>query len=176
MQSVQQYNKITIFLHWFMLLLIVGVYATMEIKGFFPKGSETRELLKHWHFMLGLAVLALVVLRLTARVIFSRPAITPTPNKTQELAAKVMQFTLYVFMLAMPIAGWLILSAYGKSIPFFGLELPALIEVNKELAHQIKEIHETVAVVGYVLIALHASAALYHHYFMKDDTLKRMLP
>jgi superoxide oxidase len=76
----------------------------------------------------------------------------------------------------MPIGGWLMLSAAGKSIPFFGLTLPALIEENKELAKTIKQVHATVGEIGYYVIALHAIAALFHHYILKDNTLLRMLP
>lgn len=79
-------------------------------------------------------------------------------------------------MLGLPFAGWLILSAAGKPIPFFGLELPPLIDKNPDLAGQIKEVHETVAVLGYWLIGLHAVAALFHHFISKDDTVRRMLP
>jgi len=68
------------------------------------------------------------------------------------------------------------LSAAGKPIPFFGLELPALVAPDKALASQVKELHETIGKVGYVLIGLHAVAALFHHHVMKDDTLTRMLP
>lgn len=59
---------------------------------------------------------------------------------------------------------------------FFGLHLPALLEPNQDLAHNIKEIHETIGVFGYCLIGLHAAAAIFHHHFMRDDTLMRMLP
>lgn len=55
-----RYGRLSIGLHWLMLLLIAAVYATIELKGNFPKGSEPRELLKHWHFMLGLTVFGLV--------------------------------------------------------------------------------------------------------------------
>ena len=79
-------------------------------------------------------------------------------------------------MLVMPILGWLILSAAGKPIPFCGLELPPLIAENKELAKNLKEIHETIGVLGYYLIAIHVLAALYHHHIRKDNTLTRMLP
>jgi cytochrome b561 len=90
--------------------------------------------------------------------------------------AKLMHLALYVLMICMPLLGWLLLSASGKSIPFFGLELPALVGKNKALAELIKEIHETGGLVGYYLIGLHASAALFHHYFVRDNTLRRMLP
>jgi cytochrome b561 len=53
--------------------------------------------------------------------------------------------------------------------------LPALIAPDNALGDWIKEIHETAGTVGYWLIALHAAAALAHHYFWKDNTLRRML-
>jgi cytochrome b561 len=79
-------------------------------------------------------------------------------------------------MIGMPLAGWLILSAEGKPIPFFGLQLPALVSENKGLADTIKEIHETGGTIGYYLIGLHAAAGLFHHYVKRDNTLIRMLP
>lgn len=78
-------------------------------------------------------------------------------------------------MFWMPVLGWLLLSAAGKPLPFGGLELPALIAHNEALAHTSKEIHETLGTAGYFLIAAHAAAGLYHHYFRRDNTLTRML-
>jgi cytochrome b561 len=69
-----------------------------------------------------------------------------------------------------------LLSAAGKPIPFFGLDLPALISENKDLARTLKELHETCGTIGYFLIGLHAVAALFHHYIVRDNTLLRMLP
>ncbi len=68
------------------------------------------------------------------------------------------------------------LSVAGKPIPFFGLQLPALVGADKALADSLKEIHETIGAVGYYLVAVHAAAALLHHYGMRDNTLRRMLP
>lgn len=171
-----RYGGLSIALHWLMLALMIGVYACIELKGNFPKGSEPRELLKHWHFMLGLAIFALAWLRLLARLIAPTPKIVPAIPAWQAILSKVVHLGLYVLMIGAPLAGWLILSAAGKPIPFFGLELPALIGHNPPLAGQIKEVHEFVGVAGYALIALHAAAALVHHYVMRDNTLTRMLP
>ncbi len=172
----ERYGNLSIILHWLMLLLFIGVYAVIELRELYPKGSDPREALKTWHFMLGLSVLLLVSLRILARATSPTPRITPTPAKWQEVAAKLAHFALYVFMVGMPILGWLMLSAAGKPIPFFGLELPALLAKNKALAGQIKEIHTTIGVFGYYLIGIHIIAALYHHYILKDNTLIRMLP
>ncbi|MCB1704200.1 MAG: cytochrome b [Halioglobus sp.] len=174
--SSDRYGSLSIGLHWLMFLLIVAVYACIELREFYPKGSDPREALKTWHFMLGLSVLALVSLRLLLRLLQSSPVISPPPAVWQQRVATVMHWLLYALMFAMPIAGWLILSAAGKPIPFFGLELPALVAQDKDTAGWIKEIHETAGKVGYALIGLHAAAALFHHYVQRDDTLTRMLP
>lgn len=171
-----RYSSLSITLHWAMLLLLIAVYACMEVRGYYPKGSDFREGLKMWHFMLGLTVLLLVFIRGIARVTGVTPPITPHPPAWQTLIARLTHLALYAFMIAMPIAGWIILSASGKAIPFYGLELPALAEPNKALAEQVMELHETIATIGYFLFGLHAIAALFHHHIIKDDTIRRMMP
>jgi superoxide oxidase len=172
-----RYGSLSMALHWLMLLLLVAVYACIDLREIYPKGSDPREALKTWHFMLGLSVLGLVSLRIVARVLSGAvPPIKPEPSKLQHLSGALMHLALYALMIGMPLAGWLILSASGKPIPFFGLQLPALIGENKELAKQIKEVHETVGTIGYFLVGIHAAAALAHHYIFKDNTLLRILP
>jgi cytochrome b561 len=151
-----------------------ATFTTIELKGMFERGSDARDAMKIWHFMLGLSVFALVWLRIVVKLVTTTPAITPTPSLLQQRLSKFAHFALYVFMVAMPLAGWLILSAEGKVIPFWGLELPALIATNKDLAHTIEEIHELGGVIGYWLIGLHALAAIVHHHVLKDNTLLRM--
>jgi cytochrome b561 len=174
--STERYGSLQIGLHWLMLLLLVLVYALIELREFFPKGSDPRELMKALHFMFGISVLLLVIVRIAARFSGPTPQIRPPMGRGMELAARLMHLALYVFMIAMPIAGWLIVSAKGKPVPFFGLELPPLIGPDKALAERIEDVHKAVGEFGYYLIGLHAVAALYHHHFMKDNTLLRMLP
>lgn len=172
----ERYNTLSITLHWAMVVLLIAVYACIELREFFPKGSDPRNALKTWHFMLGLSVLALVLLRIAVNITKTAPAIVPNPPKWQTQSAKWMHLALYALMVCLPIVGWFLLSASGKPIPFFGFELPSLIAANKDLAETIKEIHETGGTMGYFLIGLHAAAGLYHHYFVKDNTLLRMMP
>ncbi|MDP1521609.1 MAG: cytochrome b [Methylotenera sp.] len=174
--TTERYGSLSIGLHWLMLLLLIAVYACIELREIYPKGSDPREALKAWHFMLGLSVFVLVWVRIFARISAASPQIIPAPAAWQSLSAKLMHLALYVLMIAMPILGWLLLSAAGKPIPFFGLELPALVSKNKNLAALIKQIHETGGSVGYFLVGFHAVAALFHHYVVRDNTLLRMLP
>jgi cytochrome b561 len=174
--SPQRYSSVLIALHWLILVLIVAVYACIELRAYFPKGSDPREALKTWHFMLGLSVLFLASIRLVVRVMAGpAPAIVPQPKAWQLLLARAVHGFLYLLMLGMPIAGWLILSASGKPIPFFGLELPPLTGEDKAFSSKVKEVHELVGFIGYFLIGLHAAAALAHHYLFRDNTLRRML-
>ncbi|OIR16813.1 hypothetical protein GALL_26330 [mine drainage metagenome] len=171
-----RYGALSIGIHWLMLLLFIAVYACIELRELYPKGSDPREALKTWHAMLGMLVFGLIWLRLAARLSGPTSGIQPEPPSWQQISAKLLHLALYALMIGMPVTGWLLLSASGKPIPFFGLQLPALIGQNKELASQIKEVHEFVGTAGYYLIGLHTVAALYHHFIKRDNTLTRMLP
>ena len=174
--ATNRYGRPLIALHWLTLVLLIAVYASMELRGYFERGSAVREGMKHWHFMLGLSVLALVWIRLAARWF----GITPAPDLRlpiwQRRLASSVHVLLYVLMIAMPILGWLLLSAEGKSIPFFGLELPALVATDPALAERFEELHELLGTTGYFLIGGHAAAALVHHFLLRDATFRRMLP
>jgi len=174
--TAERYGLLSIGFHWAMLLLMITVYACIELRVIYPKGSDPRDALKTWHFMLGLSIFLLVWLRLAARLMQPIPQHQLGIKPWQAFAAKAMHYILYLFMAVMPIMGWLILSAEGKTIPFYGFTLPPLMAENHDLAELVEEIHEWVGTTGYVLIALHAFAALFHHYILKDNTIRRILP
>lgn len=171
-----RYHPLSIGAHWLTLLLLIAVYGLIELRDVYPKGSDPRAAMEAWHYTLGMTVFGLVFIRLALSAVFRAPPIAPRPPKWQRSLAKPMHWVLYGFLLVMPLLGWLTVSANGRPLPFFGWELPALIGPNKALGRNIKEVHETIGVLGYYLIGLHALAALFHHYFMRDDTLQRMLP
>ncbi|MEO5691905.1 MAG: cytochrome b [Usitatibacter sp.] len=171
-----RYDRATIALHWLMLLVIAAAYACIELSGIFPKGSAPRDNLKTWHFMLGLSVLLLVAVRVVLRLAGTTPPIQPAPPRWQVVLSRLMLVALYVLMIGMPLLGWLTLSAQGKTIPYFFFDLPPLLAKSKSVAGWAKEIHETGGTIGYFLIAMHAAAALFHHYVVRDNTLRRMLP
>ncbi|HEX5959898.1 MAG TPA: cytochrome b [Rhodanobacteraceae bacterium] len=171
-----RYHTLSIAAHWLTLALLVAVYALIELREVFPKGSDPREAMKAWHFMLGLTVFGVVGVRLVLRLLFRAPPIAPSPPAWMRRLAAAMYLALYAFLIVMPLLGWLTLSAEGDPVPFFGLHLPALVGPDQALAHDFEEIHETIGTLGYYLVGLHAAAALFHHYFMRDDTLLRMLP
>lgn len=171
-----RYGSVSIAMHWLTLALLVAVYSVILLREIYPKGSDPREALKMWHFMLGLSVFGLVVVRIAWRFFGTTPRIVPTPPQWQHVLGIGMNLALYLFLVAMPLLGWLTLSAAGKPIPFFGLELPAIWPQDKQLSGTLKDLHTTIGEIGYYLIGAHALAGLYHHYFVHDNALLRILP
>lgn len=172
--AIDRYGRLSIVVHWFTLAILVAVYACIELREIYPRGSEIREALKTWHYMLGLTVFFVVWVRITARLLGKTPPIVPAAPKWQLMIANIVELVLYALMIVLPLLGWVMLSAEGDAIPFFGVQLPAVVSINKALAERIQEVHEALATIGYFLIGLHAIAALFHHYVRRDNTLRRM--
>ena len=174
-KTTQRYTRLSITLHWLMLALFVGVYLCIEIKGLLPRGDTLRGLFLGLHGLFGLSIFALVWVRLLGRLT-PRPHITPTLPAWQTGTSHLMHLALYVLMIATPLLAWLMLAAGGKPMPYFGFFLPAPVAVDPDLAKQFKYWHELLGSAGYWLIGLHAAAGLFHHYYVGDNTLTRMLP
>lgn len=170
------YGLLSIAMHWLMLLLLVAVYACIELRVLFDNDSPPREALKSWHFTLGLTVWVLVWLRLAFRLGRPRPLIVPSPRAWQLTMAQLMHAALYGLMLAMPLLGWLMFNANDASPRWLRVELPRLIAPDEALGARIKSIHVNIGKAGYALIGLHTAVALTHHYVMRDNTLRRMWP
>jgi superoxide oxidase len=171
-----RYAVSVIVLHWLVFLLMAGAYATMELRELFPKGSPERVAMRLWHYGLGLAVLASVLVRVLARASTRSPGIVPAPPAWQERVAKLAHVALYALMIALPMLGWLALSAEGRPITLAGVPLPMPIGPDKEWVKPLEKIHEILGQAGYALVGLHAAAALWHHHVMHDNTLALMWP
>jgi cytochrome b561 len=170
-----RYARLSMILHWLMLALFVGVYGCIEIKGLLPRGHALKGLFLGAHALFGIAIFLLVWLRLLGRLM-PRPAIVPRPPAWQTGASHLMHLALYGLMIVTPLLAWLMLNAAGKPIPYFEFSLPTLVAVDPDLARQFKHWHEWLGSAGYWLIGLHAAAGLFHHYWVRDNTLVRMLP
>ncbi len=170
-----QYHPASVFLHWFVFLLVVAAFITIELKGQFPKGSEARDLCKSIHGVFGQLIFIAMIVRLAIRKIYGVPQPTnPIPLFTR--LAKAMHFLLYALLLISPIFGILYFQYAGKEIHFFGLVWPQFVTPNPEMKKFVEGIHEFLGNTLYFLIGIHALAALWKHYVIKDDTLRRMLP
>jgi cytochrome b561 len=98
-------------------------------------------------------------------------------SKMETLLARATHILFYFFLFAMPLTGWLMSSAKNFSVSWFGLfTWPDLIGKNERAFDLLKETHVTLSWLLLATAVLHVLAALKHHFWDKDDVLKRMLP
>ncbi|HBE9081949.1 MULTISPECIES: cytochrome b561 [Serratia] len=172
----KKFSPSQILFHWVVFILIVLAYATMELKGIAPKGSSAREWIKTLHYTFGLSVMLLMLLRIILKVMHKDPEITPTPPHWQIALSKAVHGILYLMFISLPLLGVLSLY-YGKvEWSFFSYAMPVSNDQSSDMQHTLKDIHEFIANTGYFIIGLHAFAAIFHHYIMRDNTLIRMIP
>lgn len=175
--SSQGYGAVALTLHWLVALLVIAAWLTGQFGDALPRGAA-REAGLFAHISLGLAIVALMVARLYWRLSDPPPAPEKSPfDPWGEWAAKAVQFLIYVLVVAIPAVGIVALFARGHALPVFGVfEIPSPWPADRAFAHDVTEIHETIANAMMVLVGLHAAAALVHHYILRDRTLARMLP
>ncbi|GAA4860644.1 cytochrome b [Luteimonas vadosa] len=163
-------------LHWLIVLLILGqgtVGLWMEDLRNGPDKLQVYAL----HKSFGLTILALAVLRLLWRWYAGRPEPVPGIPRWQVSIARLSHWLLYALLLAIPLSGWLLNSAAGFPLQWFGLfDLPAIAAQDNALHELAEEIHEFLFWTLVSVAALHAAAAFHHHLFRRDATLVRMLP
>lgn len=162
--------------HWLTVLFVLAAWTLGTLGDDLPKGS-IRHLGESIHILLGETVVLLLVLRLVWRVVTPAPAPDPAFGRRATLLAKAAHFALYGLLLAVPVVGVVMLFHGGEPLPVFGLfDIASPWLKNREIKHDWKEIHEFLANLLLALAALHAGAALVHHYVFRDSALKRMLP
>uniref|UniRef100_UPI003F498030 cytochrome b n=1 Tax=Cupriavidus yeoncheonensis TaxID=1462994 RepID=UPI003F498030 len=161
-------------LHWLIFLLALFAVSAIEVHDLFPKGSLARTILFEIHQSAGLSVFALMVLRLLARLVTNIPPPVPGPRLLQRIAG-LTHGILYLLMFAMPVLGVLAVAWAGEPIEAIGMTLPLFLGKNDGLALLAKDIHESGATLVYIFVGLHAAAALWHQFVMKDGVLRRML-
>jgi len=129
------------------------------------------------HKSTGMLVLALMVLRVAWRSANVAPSLPADMRPAERLAAHLSHLLLYLLLLVMPIAGWIITSASNIPFRMFWLILiPAITEPNEAVADVAARMHFALFVVLSLLLAVHIGAALRHHFLNRDDVLVRMLP
>ena len=169
-----RYTNTAILLHWVMALLILVTWSIAIVVSDMPL-SPARIAGFSWHKWLGTTVFFLVLVRIVWRATHRVPKLNVTMPAWQERAMQFTHLALYFLMLVIPLIGWLMSSAKGYTVNYFGFfDLPDLLEKNKALGHLLKEVHEVLANGLMVLVGLHVLAALKHQWIDKDGLLSRM--
>lgn len=170
------YTATAIALHWFMALLLLGLFSVGVYMHELPL-SPWKLKIYSWHKWAGVTAFLLVLARLAWRFTHRPPPLPAAMPALARWAAHAGHGLLYLLMIAIPLSGWLMSSAKGFQTVYFGvLPLPDLLDKNKELGDLLKNVHEALNVLLAFVVVGHAGAAIKHHLIDKDDVLTRMLP
>ena len=161
-------------LHWLMAVLLLAMLFIGA--GMVASVSERHEWLLHLHKPLGIALLALVVIRLLVRFSTRQPPLPVDLPPAQVLAAKASHWLLYALMLAMPLLGWAMISAAGDPVMLSNsLQLPAIVPANAQLFAFLRKAHGYLAYLLFLTVLVHLAAALFHGLIRRDGVLQSML-
>jgi cytochrome b561 len=174
--ELRVFDPTTRSLHWLtaglMLLVFVLAFSVDRARS----GTSFTALLQ-LHRSFGITVWTVTLVRLVWRQFARFPNWPTDMPQAMRLAAQGSEYALYGLLLAQPVLGLLQTNAQGDRVDLFFLgQIPPLIGENRPLAGLLLTVHETVGFLLLGLIALHVSAALFHHFWRRDDTLAAMLP
>ena len=171
-----RYGRAAQSIHWATAILVLVAFLVG------PGGPEShvydasRDADRHLHETLGSLVFALAVIRVLWRTVDRRPhpiAVT----RWMGLAAKAVQLALYLLLFAVPLTA--ITGAWLEGHPLAylgGLQIASPIAPSHDVGVQLAELHGWLGDAILWLAGLHAVAALYHQFVLKDGVLRSMLP
>jgi len=174
--TTARYTAIARLLHWLTALLVLGMIGV----GLWMVGlplSLTKLYVYGWHKWIGLTVLGLTVLRLLWRMYRPPPPLPAGMTRWERALAPWGHAALLVLLLAMPISGWLMSSAGGVSVVWFGvLPLPDLVPRDPLTFTMLRTLHHWFAWALIGLIVLHVAAVVHHDLLRRDGIFRRMSP
>lgn len=169
-----RYSHGAIVLHWVMAALLVVVSILGLLHDTWPRPIQA-----YWinvHAMVGLAVLALVVVRMWWRVKHRPPALPADVDDVSRRLSHPVHLLLYALMIVIPLIGIVTFIWHGRIFDFGLFQLNPGVKSNRAVFHPTEEWHGYAAYALFGLVGLHALAALWHHFIRRDGVLMRMWP
>lgn len=177
----QRYDAFALTLHWITAGSVIFLFASAHIWALLERGTPLRKGLQSVHISCGILLALVMIVRPAWRVISQRQARFAMPPvagaRSTRILAHAMHGALYLLLFVQVALGFMFRWAQQEPFRFFGLfDIPSWIAVDPALRHQIGSWHDTVAWALIILACVHALAALFHHYVLRDNVLRRMLP
>ncbi|HEV8013895.1 MAG TPA: cytochrome b [Stellaceae bacterium] len=174
--QVSGYGGIAKSLHWLIVALIIAQFGIAWIMPGTRPGSQP-ETLTNLHLSIGVTIITIALLRLLWRVAHPVPLITDNVPAWQDWTARATHVLLYLLLFVVPLLGWADASSRGWSISLFGLgRIPPLLPIDSSWTDLLGNLHSFFAYSLLAIAGLHLAAALYHHFWLRDRVLTRMLP
>lgn len=171
-----RYGAIAQAFHWLIAALIFVMLGLGYYMEDLPLGTRKLELYQT-HKSIGLTIAVLAALRLLWRLLNPPPPLPATIKPWERRAAGLVHRLLYLMLFVQPLVGFLQSNAVNFPVVWWGLvPLPPLIAPNEPLGETLIVVHVIGGNLLAILVIVHVAAALRHHFVLKDDVLRRMLP
>jgi cytochrome b561 len=171
MSGSSHYDRRTIALHWLTAALVVTLWGLAQIIDFFP--TALRVYPRSAHILFGVALAVIYTMRVIWRNTSGR-SLPPADTGWMRYAAKAAHYGLYALVAAAVLLGLTYEAVRGDNILNL-FRLPSIAPGDKALRGFLGDWHGTAANAVLILAGLHASAALFHQYVLKDRLLNRMI-
>ncbi len=172
--TAPRYDRFSMALHWLTALLAVTLFLLAEFWDYAPR--PTRHLLVTAHMSLGIILAAVLLTRIFWRATPGHK-IPDAATGLEELAAKTVHYLLYILLAAQVGLGFALRWTENHPLSFFGLPIPSPFGTfSKATSDLVDRLHVINAWTIIVLAGGHALFALVHHFVLRDDVLRRMLP
>lgn len=171
----ERFGWLSRLLHWAMA---VGILFMLGL-GTYIEDMEV-SLSSLWLFALhksiGITLLGLLVVRVLWHLVSAPPAPIGEGVATWQLqAARLVHCALYALMFLVPLSGWIASGATGLPVQVWGMSLPALAPVSEPLEKAMFAAHGILTKLLFLIVAVHALAAVQRQVIKRDGTLSRML-
>jgi cytochrome b561 len=163
-------------LHWLIVIAVISQLTIGLIFANLPEKDPRAGTLFGVHATLGLVIFLVMLARFLWRQANPVPVLPDTLKPYEKRIARANHWAFYALIIGLPIGGYLMVNAHGFAVPFFGIELPKLLQKNEPLGDAFFYLHAGGAFVLIALILLHVAAALRHEFLLGDNTLRRMTP
>ena len=162
--------------HWLLAVIIIAQLVLGKVAEEASVSPQKLDLFV-WHKSIGVTVLLLVALRIAWRLVITPPRAVAGVARWEHWAARASHALLYILMIVVPISGWWVSDT--SRIPFKAfwlIPVPDFLAADRDASQAAEVVHGILTTTLLVLIVVHILAALRHHFILRNDTLRRMLP
>ncbi len=172
--TLARYNGGAIAFHWLMFFLVVCVGTLGLLHDSWPK--QTQGFWINIHALLGLLLWFTLMARFWWRRRHRPPPLMDSVGEFSRRTSAVVHYGLYALLLITPIVGIITFVYHGRVFDFGLFKIDLGIKSNRAIFHPTEDLHQYLAYAIFALAGLHALAALWHQFILRDGLLARMWP
>lgn len=173
--SIENFSIESKILHWIIAIITIAMLSAGYFLNMLPENFQATAYMLHKSF--GLSIFFLTIIRIFYIKYKGRPSLPENMPIFEKILTHITQKSLYILLLLMPLAGWIMSISENRTPSFFGLfkmPLPGIPQ-SKTLSHWMQQSHQIMAWVIILFIFLHLMGAIKHFFINKDKLLQKML-